>query len=421
MRLDILLRDSRKPPSSEDRLSQLEASGLDIFLRLVHVLVGRKRFIAGCTFLATAASVVAVLLWPSSYKSIGTIKPPRNESGSSIEAMLKDAGGGLGGLLGSVIGGVESGEDDCITLFGSNRFARLVIDRFDLETVYKLKGTGKKYFPADVLKRFYKNAEAVVTDEGALQISFKDRSADRARDVVAFMILTLDSLYTDIQRKATIQKLSYVDLRVSMAEAELKRQEDSLAAFQIRHNLFLPELQVQSIVENAARTELEIEDVKEELAMEAALRGTSGSRYQNLLVRKRLLENILSRKIRSRADSNSLVLPVRQVPMLATEFFRLERAYRVKLGLYKYLIQQAEALKLDADKNIQVISVIDPPWANEKRVSPKRRIIVEAVFILSFLLSAAFAVFREFWTRSVREGEDTRRLLEGIRQELTRI
>jgi capsule polysaccharide export protein KpsE/RkpR len=399
------------------------AGAFDIVLQFVRILVLRKRFILAATFLMTLAGVVAVVLWPSTYRAFGIIKPPKSENGSSIESALKESsgGGGLAGMLGTFISGSESGEDDCMTILGSASFGRLVIEKFDLVTVYKFGRGGKKYFFADVLKQFQKKAEFEPTENGAIKISMEDKSPQRASEVVAFMIHALDSIYTSIQRTSTKQRLSYVDQRVGMTEADVKRFEDSLVDFQNRNNLFLPEIQVQAILESATKTELEIETVKEDMALEGAIRGTSGSRYQNLAVQKRLLQKVLQRKLQAPTDSNSLAMPVRMVPALATEYFRLERAYKVKLGLYKYLIQQAEALKLDADKNIQVITVLDSPWANDKRVAPKRRLVVETVFILAFLFSSLIAVLMAVWEKHRAEGSETHKLVMDIRKNLFKL
>lgn len=401
-----------------------DANGFDILLRLVKILAARKRMILLFTFCTTVAAIIFVLVVESSYKAAGLVKPPRSESGSPIESMMREAGGGMAAsLLGSFIGGDEEGLNDCLGILNSTRFARLVIDKFDLETRYKFKRKGKtsKYFYANVLKEFRERAEYTVTDENALMISMEDKSPETARDMVQFMIRALDSIYIAMQRTVTRQKLEYIDQRLTMAETDMKALEDSVVAFQKRNNLFLPEVQVQFILENAAQTEVQIESLKEEMALEGALRGTSSSRYRDLKVQRRLLEKTMLGKMRDRVDSNSLVHPATTLPTLATEYFRLERAYKIKLGLYKYLVEQVEALKLDADKNINVLTTIDPPWVNDKRVSPKRRIIVQAVFILSLLLSSLLAVILALWDKRKADRPELGAMLQDVRRSLFRL
>lgn len=396
-------------------------SGFDILLRFFRLLVLRKRLVFFITLIPTVVCIFAVILATSKYKAQALIKPPTSRGFSPIEAALKESGGGL---LSSVLGGSETGINDCMYILNSVRFQSQVIQKFDLETRYKFKRGGKprKYFVADVIKRFQQNAKFSIThDEDAITISIEDESPKQAAEMVSYMVHALDSLYTEIQRTETNHRLEYVNLHLAMSEAEMMSVEDSLVAFQKRHNLLLPEAQVRILLENATQTELQVEKLKEDLDLEAALRGTSSARFRDLTIQKNLLQQTLQGQLRNRADSNTLMLPARTLPALANQYFRLERAYTIKLGVYKYLVQQVEGLKLEVDKKFQVISVIDPPWVNEKRTSPKRRVLVEAVFLLSFIFGMVLVVLQSVWQKHREENSETSELLSDIKNNLTKL
>lgn len=401
-----------------------QASAFELLLRFFHVLARKKALILSITSAVTLATVITVLVLESEYMAVGLVKPPKGGNGSGIEDLLKESGAGVGGLLGSFIGGNESGLDECLSILNSSRFARLVIERFDLETAWEFRKPGKKpkkYYFADVLRKFEKTRGFQVTDENAIEISMEDKSPERAKEMVDYMIRILDSLYTDVQRREMRQKLQYLDVRMEMAEADMKAIEDSLVVFKNKYNLYLPELQVQLILESAAQTELEIETVKEDMALEAALRGTASSRYRDLAVKHGLLKKSMAGKLKNNLDSNSLVLPARALSALALEYFRLDRTYKVKLGVFKYLTQQIESLKLEAEKNTQVVSLLDPPWVNDKRVFPKRRVMVQAAFVLSLLFSCLLAVLLSVWERHKSDRTLSHSLATQIRRELFRI
>ena len=401
-----------------------QASAFELLLRFFHILVRKKILIFSFTFAVTLATVITVLVLDSEYGAVGLVKPPKGGRGTGIEDLLKESGAGVGGLLGSFMGGSESGLDECMSILNSSRFARLVIERFDLETAWEFRKPGKKpkkYYFADVLRRFEKKRDIQVTDENAIEISMEARSPELAKEMVDYMIHILDSLYTDVQRRETRQKLHYLDRRMEMAEEDMKRIEDSLVAFKNKYNLYLPELQVQLILESAAQTELEIENVKEDMALESALRGTASSRYRDLSVKHGLLKKSMAGKLKNNLDSNSLVLPARALSALAVEYFRLDRSYKVKLGVFKYLTQQIESLKLEAEKNTQVVSLLDPPWVNNKRVFPKRRVMVQAAFVLSLLFSSLMAVLLSVWESHKLGRTVTHTLASEIRRELFRI
>jgi uncharacterized protein involved in exopolysaccharide biosynthesis len=393
------------------------ANGFDVVLRFVDTLVRKKRIVILGTLVPTLICIVAVMVTKSMYQSQAVINPPQSQDGSQLGALA--AASGMGDLLGS-ISGSESGLNDCVTLLESTRFASLVIKRFDLETVYEFREK-KKYFHSDVIKRFRKHASYELTDEDAIRLTVKDRSPERAKQIAEYMVFLLDSLYTDLQQQAIKHRLAYVDERLAFTLQETRALEDSLIRFQNRNNFLVPETQVRLILENTARTELSLGTLREEMMLEGELRGTGSARYKELQSEIRLSERALKAKLRSPADSNSLLLPTQTLPSLVTEYFRLERAYTVRLGVYKYLVQQVEMLRLDVNKNVQVISVIDPPWLNTKRVSPKRRILVQTVFFLFFILSCITALLVSLWEQNRREHPQLGRRVSDIRAGLFKL
>jgi capsule polysaccharide export protein KpsE/RkpR len=401
-----------------------KTSGFQLTLDFFRLLLVRKKTILVLTLVPTFIAVIVVLMTKPTYRSEAMVNPPASLGGSPFSEAFKDAGGSAGGLLSSVLGGGMSskGLNDCINILESIQFGRLIIQKFDLEKEYKFKGPDgpKKYYFADVHKVLQKHIGYMVTEEDAIQLYAKHSSPETARDMVSFMIHLLDSLYIDMQRTETKHRLEYVDRRLEQAEKDMRSMEDSLIRFQGKHNLLEPEAQVRMILVNAAQTEMKIETLKEAMELEAALRGTSSSRYRDLKIEKDLLQNTLARQMRNDSDPNSLILPAKTLPALSTEYFRLERAYAIRLGVYKYLVQQVEGLKLNADRDVQVISVIDPPWVNDKRVAPKRRIIVEAVFFISLLLSSSLAIFLTLWSRHKEEHPESGRQFAEIRRSLLR-
>ena len=397
-------------------------TGFDIFLDFAKILIRRKRLIFLGTLIPTAICIVVVMVSESTYKSEALVNPPKSQNGSPLQALASASG--MGDALGSLLGsGSEEGLNDCVSILESTRFASLMIKRFDLETRYKFKEKGKdrKYFYSDVLKVFHRYAEYELTEENAIRLTARDKSPERAKEMTDYMIYLLDSLYTDIQQTTIKHRLAYVDARLAMTLGETKLLEDSLIRFQNKHNFLVPEAQIKLILENTTRTELKLETVKEEMALEGALRGKTGGKYKDLESEKRLLEQNLQARLHSAADSNSLMLPTHSLPLLATEYFRLERAYTVRLGVYKYLVQQVEVLKLDANKNVQVISVIDPAWVNNKRVSPKRRVAVEATFLISFVLCTVLAALLSLWEKYRLENPQVAVEIRNLRSQLLKL
>jgi uncharacterized protein involved in exopolysaccharide biosynthesis len=381
-----------------------DRTGLDILLDFLHILVRKRNWVLGFTLACTVIAIITVLLLPPTYRVGALVKPPSSDNGNPMSSLLENAGP-LSGMLGSFLSN-QSGSADCLSILGSSIFAQKVIDRFDLVKVYKFHKK-KTVYISDVMKAFRKKFSFELTDEDALLLTVEDKDVVRAKEMMTYMTQLLDSMYIDLQKRTVRQKLDYFNERVALAESDMTRLEDSLATFQKTYNLYLPEQQVKSMLEVTGKLEMQIEVLSQEMDLEAALRGRETAHYQKLGLQRQRMGKELKARFGGRTDSSSLSLPIRIVPALALEYYRLERAFTIKFTLFKFLIQQAEMLKLEQAKNIKAVSVIDPPFEDRKRVAPKRRVIVQVVFIASFIFAALIAVLWALWERHRRDGTAT--------------
>ena len=392
-----------------------ERSGLDILLDFIHILVIKRRLVIGFTLLCTLIAIVTVLVMDKTYRVVALVKPPASENASPMASLLENAGP-LSGLMGSFLGN-QSGSSDCMSILGSSLFAQKVIDKFDLIKVYKFDKK-KTIHISDVMKTFHKKFSFTLTDEDALRLTMEDGDMHRAAQMMEFMTQLLDSLYIDLQKRAVKQKLEFYNQRVELAQKEMNVVEDSLAAFQKLHNLYMPELQVKSMLEMTGNLEMQIEVLSQEMDLESSLRGQSTPQFQKLSLQRQRLQKELRNRFAGHTDSSSLSVPIRGVPELALEYYRLERAYNIKFTIFKFLIQQVEMLKLEQAKTIRAVAVIDPPWEDDKRVAPKRGVIVELTFIAAFIIASMAAVLLALFDRHRKEASPTYSRWLAIRQGL---
>jgi uncharacterized protein involved in exopolysaccharide biosynthesis len=393
-----------------------KVSAIEILLRLLLILVMRKKLIIGIAGIVTIISIILVLIVQPTYRSVATLKPPGDKGMGSLP-FLKNIPTQLEGFMGSFIGGEGlNATDYCFVILSSSKFASIVIKRFDLEEVYEFKKRRKYYF-ADVLKAFDKNFYFEETDEGAIALAFRDEDPKRAKEVVEYMVFALDSLYIYLHKEAITQNLKFIDQRVENAKNEMEAYEDTLIEFQKKNNLYLPDIQIQTSLENVAKMEAQLQLTDEKLRLENDLRGKS-PKYNELLTQKRLLRRLLRKKFTNQLDTTSLILPMNIMPDLAIIYFRLEQAYEIKLMLYKFLVKQVEMLKIEAEKNIKQITVVDPPWINNKKVSPPRRLIVQITFVLSFMASALLAVVLTYLSKYKEEEKETYRIITDIKKNI---
>jgi uncharacterized protein involved in exopolysaccharide biosynthesis len=81
------------------------------------------------------------------------------------------------------------------------------------------------------------------------------------------------------------------------------------------------------------------------------------------------------------------------------ELTRLQREVEVKSGAYLYLQQQYEAAKLDAQKDVPIVRVLDQASLPTLKSRPRRTLSVLLAGIAAFFLSTLFFLIREYIQR----------------------
>jgi uncharacterized protein involved in exopolysaccharide biosynthesis len=82
---------------------------------------------------------------------------------------------------------------------------------------------------------------------------------------------------------------------------------------------------------------------------------------------------------------------------------RLQRELQVKTIAYGYLQQQFEMARLDAQRDVPIIRILDPATLPTEKSSPMRTLIVLAMTLAAFLCSIFWILASEAWKRNIGE------------------
>jgi uncharacterized protein involved in exopolysaccharide biosynthesis len=85
-----------------------------------------------------------------------------------------------------------------------------------------------------------------------------------------------------------------------------------------------------------------------------------------------------------------------RMPSVGTDYMRKLRDVKYNETLYELLAKQYEMAKLDEARDAVVFQVIDKAVAPEKRVKPKRTIIVFLAILGGFLFSILLVLVNEY-------------------------
>ena len=105
-----------------------------------------------------------------------------------------------------------------------------------------------------------------------------------------------------------------------------------------------------------------------------------------------------------------LLMPSARIPAVATEFLRKTRDLKYNEKLFGIMASQYETAKVDEARDSAFIQVIDRAVVPEKKVKPKRRLMVKIATLTGFFLAVFTAFFVEYLERQSEGGKDKGRI-----------
>ena len=170
---------------------------------------------------------------------------------------------------------------------------------------------------------------------------------------------------------------------------------------QVDNNFYEPTIQMESTLKYLSALQAKREEVSIEMAYEKADRGEKSKRYDELSKRYQGINAALNGTLKGKHEKVGMVA-LQKSSELGAEYMRRENEIRVQEAMYKLLRQQSEQMRLEEAKMLTNLHVLEPPWENDKKVFPRRGIILMFTAFMSFLLATLLCNFLEFM-RSEKE------------------
>ena len=374
---------------------------VEICLRILNNDLKHFKFVTAFVLIPTII-VFIMVMWvvKPKYAASAIVTPP---------ASTQPMSGALGGLIGSSgmssLLGISMDNEDVNavwTIFNSWELHNQVIEKFDLAKHYEFKGK----FHADLLKDFRKNFGLEQNKEDMLSIYYKDTDAKLAVEVVNYMLEKADSSFNAFKTKQARQSRVYFQERLDSCEHVLDSLMAEFVDFQVKNNVYEPTVQLEATIKYLSELQAMREEVGIEMNFEKLDRGENSKRYQELLKRSKGVNSALGGALKGRHSDIGL-LELKKSPELYAEYLRREAEIRIQEAMYKVLRQQSEQMRLEEAKTLTNLHVLEPPWENDKKVSPKRGLILAFTVFFSFFLASLLCNLVEYMRSESRTNSKT--------------
>ncbi|MBR6450708.1 MAG: lipopolysaccharide biosynthesis protein [Fibrobacter sp.] len=375
---------------------------VEICLRILNNDLKHFKFVFAFVLIPTIVAFVMVM-WvvKPKYAASAIVTPP-----ASAQSMA----GALSGMLGSASGmtsllGLSETSDDANavwTILNSWELHDMVIDKFDLARHYKFKGK----FHADLLKEFRKNFGLETNKEEMFSLYYKDTDPKLAVEVIKFILDKADSAFNAFKTKQARQSKEYFQARLDSCEHVLDSLLKDFVNFQVTNNVYEPTVQLEATIKYLSELQAMREEVNMEMNFEKLDRGENSKRYQELSKRIKGMNSAMSGALKGKHSDIGL-MELKKSPQLYSEYLRREAEIRIQEAMYKVLRQQSEQMRLEEAKMLTNLHVLEPPWENDKKISPKRGLILVFTVFFTFFFATLLCNLVEYMRSESRTNSKT--------------
>ncbi len=364
---------------------------------IIHVLLINWKTILKSTL--GAGIVIFFYLWlisPVTYNApVTVLPPPEGDQISGLGSIL--SGSGVGDFL---TGKFAPGNSQLfIQILKSRTAAEYVIRKnrllefYDEETEY------------EAIKKLQNDLSMDLSKEGLITLSvnvstgflpkiFSDSDSIKklSASISNSFVEALDSINREKVSYRAKRAREYIEGQLTQTKTELDSAEIKLMEFQKENKtISLPE-QLTSVIEGAAKLKAEMVNTEIEIAL---LEPNSRQDNKNLLALRKRLSQLQREYDKFDIDSDDYLLAFSDVPELGMRLSKLVRTVKIKNEVYLLLQQQYYKERIQENRDVPTIDVLDEAIPPKKQVSPRLgyTTAVGSVFVL--LIVSLFFVIKE--------------------------
>ncbi|GLI52400.1 GumC family protein [Thermodesulfovibrio yellowstonii] len=368
-------------------------------LDLLVVLLKHKSLIIGITLGAVIITVIISLIMSPVYRAETKILLKTQDQDSAITQLF---GGGAEFIMGERI---RTQNEVYIGLLESRSVLDNIIERFNLMELYKTKDR------EDARKTLAQSLKAQVDKKtGIINIGFEDKDPKRAADIANAFVEELNNMNKTLALTEASQRRLLLEEQLKNAKESLIKVEESMTRFQEATGVIKMEDQAKALLESIASLRAQIAAKEVQLKVMSTYATPQNPDRQRLEEELKGMREQLRRLEGKSGHTSDPLLPAGRIPSVGTEYIRKMREFKLNEALYEILLKQYEAAKLKEVKSVPVILTVEKAIPPEKRIKPKRMLMVIIAGFSGLFFSIFLAFFMEYKEKLSNDPENKQRL-----------
>lgn len=361
---------------------------------VINIIIFNRKPILTVTVLTTIfLFLILLFVYPLSYEAPVTILPPeKNNKMGGLSSLL--GGEDFSGIVAS---GLSNANSQLFAEILKSRTAALyVVRKHNLVEFYKSKNE------IEAARELNDNLNINISKEGIITLGVKLSTSffplfSSEKDSVRKLAAKISNSYVEALDRINREKLSskakrariYIESQLELTKKLLDSAEYALMQFQKKNKtVSLPD-QVKAAIESAANLKSDIVKTEIELGLLEPNLKEDSKILVNLKSRLQELRNQYSKMEMGNQD---YLVAFKDVPEIGRELAQLLREVKVQNEVYFLLEQQYFKEKIQENRDLPTVEILDEAIPPRKPVSPRLILSTIVGSVLSFLIMAAAVI-----------------------------
>lgn len=364
--------------------SQVDDAEPMSLIDIIAILAKYKRLLIALPLLAGLIGLLVSFMLPNIYSAKTVLITP--QQGQSTSAAMLGQLGALAGAAGGALG-IKNPADMYLGLLKSRTIADRLLERFELQKVY-----GNKFL-SDTRKELAKNTQFTTGKDGLISVEVDDEDAKRAAAMANAYHEELGKLTRTLAVTEASQRRQFFEKQLVQAREELVNAEFNLQKTQEKTGVIQLEGQAKAIIEGVAQLRAQIAAKEVQLGAMRTFATSENPDYLRALQELSGLRTQLKNREQESGSKEGSLITTGKVPQVGLEYLRKLREVKYHEAIMEIMARQFELAKVDEAKDAALIQVVDMAIEPDRKIKPKRAIIVLGAVLIAVLLAVALAFF----------------------------
>ena len=380
------------------------------FSDYIYVLYKWKRFLLINLIIVGLVITGLVFLIPNEYKATATIMiPPDNQMGLGGLSSLLGGKSSIASAGSRLFGMASTSEDMLLGILNSRTAVTDVINKFNLMEYYEIDDNNMD----KVIKAFRADFSTDPNEFGMIDFNIINKDPNVSAEIANYLVTLVDSMNIEFSIQRARNNRIFIEKRYLQNVADLKKAEDSLYKFQKKYGIVAVPEQLEVTIKAAA--EIESALMKKEMESFFILQGygENSPQYQGVKSEIKLLKDKVQeiKNSPNLSATSNILFPFKDMPNIAIQYLRTFREVEIQQSILEIVMPMYEQAKVEEQKSMPTILIMDKAIAPELKYSPKRSVIILGVLflVLFFLIPFVFwgekSVNREKFVNPLQEKE----------------